>query len=610
MNRRWAAIGIALVAVLAGPFAGPASPAYAHAQLVGTTPANGARLDSAPAEIVLRFSERVLPVRDGIRLLDGAGSVRPTGPARIDVTGREVIVPVSAGLTTGTYTVSWRVVSADSHPIHGAFAFGVGDIRVTPLPDSGAQVTADPGLTKVYWLLRWLSFAGLALLYGGVLFLFACWPAGWAQRRTRRILLAGWVTSAVSAVAVLLVQGPYATGGTLSSLADMQLLDDTLATDFGRSVAARLLLLAFAGVFLALLMRPEERPRWTLWVAAALGVALPLTWIGTGHANADANPLARVSDAIHLGAMAAWFGGLAFLVATLLSRADTRSTAEVAGGVTRFSRIATICVGLLVVTGTYQAWRGVGSLAALSGSNYGRLLVFKLATVGVLLWFGWMSRALVHRRFAAQSSTVDEVPAEAEPALAGAPRRSTRPSRPSRSARRSDRAEVERERLARRQLRRSVGIEMAIGLAILSITSLLVATPPGARPAAAADAAAPVTGTPSPAVRPEIVATQLSLEGGGRAYVQLDPARVGESTLTIAIMDSASKPWDVPEVTAALRLTEQDVGPLPVTLRKMRPGDYISVGLTMPMAGTWQLRIKVRTSETDLITVDAALTVY
>ena len=100
------------------------------------------------------------------------------------------------------------------------------------------------------------------------------------------------------------------------------------------------------------------------------------------------------------------------------------------------------------------------------------------------------------------------------------------------------------------------------------------------------------------------------LTGGGRLYVQLDPARVGATTLVLAVLDSASKPWDVPEVTAALHLTAQGIGPLPVTLRKIQAGDYVSTGLVIPLAGTWQLQIKVRTSDFDQITVDATLPVY
>jgi len=615
MNRRRAAVWFGLVAAVAGVLVGPAQPAYAHAQLVGTTPANGARLDTAPAEVVLRFSERVLLVPDGVRLLDATGAVRGAGPARIEPsTPEEVRLPMPAGLGTGTYTVAWRVVSADSHPIHGAFAFGVGDVQVVPLPDSGAQATADPALAAAFWLFRWAGYAGLALLAGGALFLLLCWPAGWSRRRARRMLFAGWVTSVSSAVAALLVQGPYATGGTLGSLFDPALLAGTVGTDFGRYVIARLVLL---GLAVPVLVRPTWYPQWTVLSA----FALPVTWIGTGHANADANLLARFSDAIHLAAMSAWFGGLALLVVAVLPATAGRPlavpakvapaaaagapapVAEVAAAVTRFSSLATVCVGVLVVTGTYQAWRGVGSVAALAGSSYGRLLVFKLAAIGVLLWFGAMSRSLVRRRYV--HSAVSTV-VEKELALAGTGGRRG-PGGPSRGSRRTERAEREQELLARRQLGWSVRIEVAIGLAVLAITALLVATPPGARPAAALPAAPVQTSTTQ--APPEVVATDLPLDGGGRVYVQLDPARVGDSTLIVTVLDAARKPWDVPEVTATLSLSAQSIGPLPVTLREVRPGDYVSTGLSLPMAGTWQLAVKVRTSEVDLETVRVELRV-
>jgi copper transport protein len=180
-----------------------------------------------------------------------------------------------------------------------------------------------------------------------------------------------------------------------------------------------------------------------------------------------------------------------------------------------------------------------------------------------------------------------------------------RVEKPERRPEKPDRAEQLRELETRKRLRLSVWIEVAIGTVVLAITSLLVATPPGARPPSAQPQASPPAQRP-----PEVVATQLALSGGGRVYVQLDPARTGATTLLVTVLDSASKAWDVPEVTAALSLPAQGIGPLPVTLREVRPGDYVSAGLTMPMAGSWLLRLKIRSSEVDLLTAEAAVPVY
>lgn len=569
-----------VLVVLAGlglVLAGPPSPAYAHAQLVGTTPANGARLATAPAEIVLVFSERVNLVQNGVRLLGAgsAGSVPGVGPARIDPANpAQVRVPLPAGLGEGGYTVSWRVVSADSHPIHGAFAFAVGNASVGPLPDAAARTDADSPLSTVFWLFRWLGYAGLALLAGGVLFLLVGWPRGWTQPRPRRLLAAGWLGSLLCALAMLLLQGPYGAGGTLAGAVDPALLGATLVTDYGRSVLARLVLLAVAGALLLYLAKGRSARPVAVALGLVVGLALPATWVGTGHANAQASPLAAAADTVHLAAMATWFGGLVYLIVGVLPAALAHPVADVAVALRRFSRTATGCVAALVVTGTYQAWRGIGSLAAISGSPYGTLLVFKLAAVGVLLWFGAMSRSVVQRRYV----------------------------RPAEAVRTSRRADREREQLGRRQLRRSVRAELAIAVAVLGVTSVLVATPPASR----LEGAAAVAPRATP---PELATTELALDGGGRVAVRLAPARVGASALTLAVRDASGRPWDVPEVSAAFRLAEHGLGPLPVALRETGPGEYGSEGLSLPVPGRWRVQITVRTSEIDQTTVGTDISV-
>jgi copper transport protein len=647
--RRLAAAGLGLVFALFAVIAGPAVPAYAHAQLVDTSPANGARLQAPPPEVVLRFTEPVTPVRDGVRLLDQAGKVRDGGPARTDRgAATRVILPVPAGLGTGVYTVSWRVVSADSHPIHGAFVFGVGQTPVDARSGGGARTDAAGPVTVLFSLLRWLGYAALAVFAGGIAFLFLCWPAGWAQPRARRLLGYGWGASVFCAAGVLLLQGPYATGAPLSGLADPTLLTDTLATGYGRYVLARIVLLVTAGVvLLRLVVRPTAStvdtgpvPGRVRTAVLVLCAALPVTWVGTGHANAGQTLLAGTADAAHLGAMAVWLGGLVFLASCVLSRSAPAGALAAAGTLARFSRIAAGCVAVLVVTGGYQAWRGVGSLDALAGSRYGTLLVFKLAFVGILLWLGAMSRSVVQRRYvrpALRRAEPEPVAASAVPALANttaggraAGRRARSAvharvdpvSTPGRAVRaggrgrdhapvdRRRRADRERDEQAHRHLRWSVRIEVAVASAVLGLTSILVATPPGARPPAPqapAGAPQPAAGAPRPAAgapeAPVVAAAELDLTGGGRLTARLEPARVGPATLTLIVQDGAGRLWDVPEVSADLLLPERNLGPVPAPLAKLGPGRYATDGLTVPAAGRWRLRITVRTSDFDETTV-------
>jgi len=556
---RWAAVVLALFAACGIVF-GVASPAYAHAQLLSTNPANGARLDTPPAEIVLRFTERVNTVRDGLRLLDATGVVRSTAQAQLDPgEGSRVRLTVPGGLPAGIYTVSWRVVSADSHPIHGAFVFGVGDVQVTALPEAGAQAGGDRALSIAFWAARILGYAALALLAGGAAFLAFCWPSGAAVHRARRVVTAGWVGSLCCAVAVLLLQGPYAAGRTLTALASPTLLGATLGTDYGWYVLARIVLLVIGGVLLfGWLRRPDRKPlQWT--AVGLLAVALPVTWVGTGHANADASIVAAVSDAAHLSAMAVWFGGLALLVTTALSTSEPRPVA-------------------------------------------------KLAAVAILLWFGAMSRSVVQKRYVRPAIQADQPEAELVSAGRGAAvaaRRkpakragATTSTVQGRNVRRAEKAAHEQDLHARRQLRWSVRIEVCIAVAVLGLAALLVATPPGARPEAAVAAPAP-----------EVATTELALNGGGRVDVRLAPARVGATTLTLAVLDAAGKPWDVPEVTAAFGLPADGVGPLAATLKKTGPGAYASDGFSLPLAGAWQVQVKVRTTDIDLLTATTEVVV-
>jgi copper transport protein len=564
-------IGVLLGLLLTSVGAAPA--AYAHAVLIGTAPGNGEHLAVAPAEIRLRFSERVNLVEDGIILLDATGVRRDQGQANIPPDpGTDVVLPVPAGLGDGVFTLSWRVVSTDSHPLRGVVAFSVGTATVAAAADAGGA-GGDAALNTAFWLVRWLGYAGLALLAGGVGFLYLCWRPGWSWPLARRLLALAWGVSLACAFGALLLQGPYGAGATLRRVADVDLLHATLGTDYGRYVVARLGLLVIGGGLLLIQARRPDGPR---PVAAAgvivLGVALPVTWSGTGHANAQPGVLPAVADTVHLAAMGAWVGGLAFLAVCVLPRSANHPAAEVATALARFSRIATVAVAALALTGLYQAWRGLGSWSALPGSSYGTLLVFKLALIGLLLWLGALSRSAVRSRY-----LVLVAPSFAEGST--------------RNRRRAARADQVHDQLVRGRLRRSVGAEAALTTVVLAVTSLLVATPPGAR----SDAA--------PVRLSSAYTADLPLDGGGRIRAELDPPRVGSSRLTLRVLDALGQPWDVPEVSSAFTLAEPAVGPLPVSLQRQEAGRFTSDALLLPRAGRWRLQVTIRTSEIDAATV-------
>ena len=122
--RRVRTLALLLVAVLGVLLAG-AGPASAHAALTGSDPAQGVVVDKAPSQVTLTFSEKVATSEDSLRVLDPKGKRVDTGKPS-NVSGTSYAVPLHGGLSDGTYTVSWQVVSADSHPVAGAFTFSIG----------------------------------------------------------------------------------------------------------------------------------------------------------------------------------------------------------------------------------------------------------------------------------------------------------------------------------------------------------------------------------------------------------------------------------------------------------------------------------------------------
>ena len=360
-----------------------AAPAAAHAELVESSPANGQRLNSAPSQVTLRFTESVRLVEGGLDLLDGDGNAI-AAPEPV-VAGATVRWTMPEGLADGSYLVNWRVISADGHPVSGAFSFGVG---VTPSPVESASASA-PAPWQVT-LTRLAGYVGFVLVAGVVSFTLLCWPYGRRDRRTVSLLRTGFLVGAAATVVAVLLQGPYTAGEPLTRLFDRTLLAETAHSGFGSWSELRLLLyLALAAVLWPLGALDSALNRW-LAGTAVLGVAL--TFAGTGHAAASGNVAELAVDAVHVLAAGIWLGGLITLVVAATTRSDGPTQATVAA----FSRLALLAVLVLVATGTVNALMRLSALDQLWNSAYGVTLSVKLGVVVLALGGALVSQRRVH----------------------------------------------------------------------------------------------------------------------------------------------------------------------------------------------------------------------
>ncbi|MFF3855405.1 copper resistance protein CopC [Micromonospora sp. NPDC002575] len=138
------AAALAALAVLVAP----AAPAAAHNSLASAVPAADARLTTPPSEITVRFLQKLNPDLTTVVLSDAARRVVPTGAPV--VAGTRATVTVAEALPDGAYTVAYRVVSTDGHPVQGSYRFTVaGPAATAPTPADGtptapAQASAPP----------------------------------------------------------------------------------------------------------------------------------------------------------------------------------------------------------------------------------------------------------------------------------------------------------------------------------------------------------------------------------------------------------------------------------------------------------------------------------
>ncbi|SDP76528.1 copper transport protein [Streptomyces sp. cf386] len=581
---------------------GGTGPASAHAALRSTDPGDGSLLKSAPRHLTLSFTESVGLLEDSFRVLDPDGRRLRTGePQHGPDSGDTARVALPSKLAQGTYTVAWRVVSADSHPVSGAFTFSVGKRSLTTATvDTGP--TEDPATKSLYNIARYLAYLAAALLIGTATFMAVCRPPD--APVLARLLRTGWWTLLATTLALLVLRGPYESGeGPLGALS-ADSLTRTLTSRPGVVLLARLALLLVAAGYLVRLSRRRQPYGWT---GAALAAGLAVTWAAGEHASAGIQvPAAMTSSALHLLATAVWLGGLTALLVTLC-RAHLTPAA-----VTRFSRLAFASVTVLVVTGVYQSWRGLGSWEALTGTTYGRLLILKMAAVALLL-----GAAAVSRRWTARLATADaeaevEVEVEVEAvvrgkvpeAVGGPPLPESPGEAPESSASADEEHEHTRHLTHRRALRRSVLAEVAVGAAVLAVTTILTSTLPGRAEAEAAAQTPAVIGASVTTV-PFDVGTP---GGHGKVQVTLDPGRVGDNSIEALVYGPDGGVSIVPELRVSFTLPAKDIGPLDGELTD-KGGYWANSFLNLPIAGTWEMKVTVRTSEVDQVSVTRTVVV-
>jgi copper transport protein len=567
------ALALAALALL------PAS-AGAHALLKTTTPERGARLETAPERVTLRFSEPVEAEFGAVRVFDSEG--REVQQGGTIARGSEVAVRLRDGLGEDGYTVTYRVISADSHPVSGGFVFVVGDAPA-PATTVGELLGDDdtgPITGTAFGITRAVQFAAIALGLGALIFAWLCWLPGLAatagagaawhaassafSARLRALLLTAAAAGALSAALAIVLQGAVAGGTGVADALSADVVGDVLGTRFGTvwalGVVAWLAVAALAAAPRPVpVLRPASvgatglaLPRTTRLAALAVPLAAlaALPALG-GHASVQP-PVALLTPAnvLHVIAMAVWLGGIAVLVLAL--RAATvrlepgDRTRLLAAVVVRFSALAGVAIAVLLATGLAQSIVEVRTPANLVETAFGRAVLVK-----IVLFIGIVALGAVNRRRLLPALTRAASTGE-PPGAAGA------------------------------LLRRTLRVELLLGVAALAATGALAGYAPSIT-----EGSGPFSGNAD--------------IGPARLELTVDPARVGPNEIHVYLFDrrDGSQYDETEELTVTAELPEKRIEPIELESRKAGPGHFVISGAPLAPEGDWTLEIAARVSDFD-----------
>ncbi len=522
-----------------------AAPASAHANLVRASPSPGTAVDPAPLVVYAEFSEAIDPGYSSLDVLDADGQPVTTGPTEADPTSDAAMLVPVGDLADGTYVVVWRTLSViDGHVIRGSFAFGVGEPVAADVAVAVASIESSPAAAAS----RWLLFMGVAMLIGGpvqVLLQRRGSRPGRRQvveRRTALLLMGGGLLALAGQIGLLGTQILVLGGDSLlAGFGDVFGAGQWGALWIGRTAALAVgLVLADQ----ASSSSGERRGRIAFGGVALAGVVMAVAISLGSHAAAlgEVGP-ALAADLIHLLAMGVWVGGLPVLLLLAWESRQARPDGSIAAELTevaaRFSALATVAVGLIVVTGVYSAWLQVQEPARLWSTEYGVLLVAKLALVAPLLALGGVNLGWTRPRLAAGG--------------AAGPR-------------------------ARTALRTLVGAEIVLAVSVLLVVGFLTEREPARQ----------VSGEAPLAVE------GVGASGDTSVRVRVVPGRPGPNTLEVEVASPAGGRAVDAEVELQLRYLDTDLGTTVERPVRTEDGRFAVETDAFALAGMWQVLAIVR----------------
>jgi len=551
--------GGALITALTVALALPAV-ASGHASLLATQPQASGVLSQPPTQVQLTYSEHIEPRFAVISVTDARGEQEMVGsPANAPGDDNSIFIRVRT-LPQGWYLVWWRVISADGHPVRGAFTFAVGPSPGPPpqfvIPSLG-ESAATPGLVGSRWMLLLTLLAAVGLLAFRTVVVRPLQVGGSDERALRSVTAAAGIALAAALVAapvyLVLATAEFSLRPRTDLAAIIPLVRDS---SFGRSFSdlwAVLGLLALASALSLRLDRPGRARRSGEALLALVGAtgcaAAALAFPGLAGHPSTTSPvgLMLALDWAHLAAASIWIGGLIGLLVLAAAAQPGRRVAALAAVVPRFSRAAMASVAVLLATGIVASVVHLPTLASLWQTSYGQAIIAKSALLFVALVLGAVNNLRSRPRLAAAAQRRDEALGNGASAL----------------------------------LRRLVLGEGALLAAAVAAAAILTSLAPPSKALAK-------LGKTDAHVGPGAVA-QTFVRDGVRIQVGIRPNRASIDNAFALRLQQNGKPVRNAQVTAQLDMLDMSMQQQAYTLTQVSQGIYQRSRPAFVMVGHWLL---------------------
>jgi copper transport protein len=551
---------VTVIVTLLAALALPAS-ALAHAVLLRTTPSASGVVNSPPARVSLTYTEAVEP-RFAIVSVTNADGRQVTGgtPRRAPQNPDTLLTPLKR-LAQGWYLLYWRVISADGHPVRGAFTFAVGP-NPGPTPQFVIPSISETAATPRLFVARYLAFLSVMAAIG--LFLLRVLIARPLVRRVRdthlrAISIAFGIAAAAGLVSTVVYDLLATAQFALRSVFDLGALVPLLRVSaFGRGYFDLELCFALfvaAALITLWLDRPERPHRSVAEVLALTGslcaAAATLLVPGlAGHAGQTSPRGAALAfDWVHLTAGSIWVGGLLGLLVLWRSLPAARRIAGLVVCVPRFSNVAFVSVLALIGSGVGASILQLPTISSLWQTSYGKTIDVKVLLLGTAM----LLAALNLLRTKPRLQVYRERPELAPPAAI--------------------------------LLRRLVGGELLLVAAAVFAAAVLSSLAPPAKAVAEIGKASARVG-PGPAAK-------VVRQHGYRLAFQIAPNRAAVSNAFRVGVTRAGKPVRGADVTASFRMLDMEMGRQAYRLPETAPGVYSRSAPALVMVGRWGLSFEI-----------------